>query len=846
MKLFNQLLSKHLLLSITIFFTAGIGLGPTLRLDQNSLLPFLITLFLVLAGTTLLYLFRLYSSLPFLLPLLAFLFGIFRISGALQVPQDDGHIYNKISTTREAVFVGTMEKMATFNNRTSSTVIDLNALRFKENKYFQPVSGKIKVTLKSRWPQSYRPGDRLAIRAKLKVPQSFNSPGSFDYSSYLARKGIWVTAFIRSPNLIKNLETERTFIDSLRYLPEIIRTEIANSIDSTLPPKKAALYRALLLGDRSGISHKTLEFFKASGTMHILAISGLHLAVVSGLLYFLLYYLLSRSEKLLLRFSVRKIAVVACFPLILFYGLLAGMNTPITRAVVMAAVIILAVTMQRQKSSPSLIATAILVLLFFDPLQLFTVSFQLSFCAVCAILLVIPLLRDNLISPDKETTRSTLPSTCIRWLTAALIVSTVATFCTAPISLYSFHRISTVGPLANILVEPFLCFWALPFGLISIPFSSIAPLFSKHLLIIGSYGIDGALWVVKLISSFNYASIWLPTPPILLIVLFYTMIAFVIFYQLRGYVSLILISAMFLVFILLTGFPGVIAYHGNENRSYASFINVGQGSSTYLQFTSGKRILIDGGGSSYSKISVGETVIAPYLWSQGIDSLDGIILTHPDADHFNGLPFIIKHFNPKVLWVSTLDKGGKKYSDLLRLAKNNGVAIVVPPHNTLFQNLTGGDSLECLYNFQKPDEGQHHLLKKKRNSGLVLKACLNQNCILFPGDIGKHEEAHLVKKRIDLTAPLLLAAHHGSKYSNSSDFLRAVEPQRVVVSAGNNSRYFPHNSLKRKCDQEEIILLSTNKAGTIEFHLEGQKKKFFKYSKYNNNPLYSLEKTGFP
>ena len=286
-------------------------------------------------------------------------------------------------------------------------------------------------------------------------------------------------------------------------------------------PIKAVLYRAILIGDRSQVDEDTLEIFKGSGTMHILAISGLHMAIIGTLLYTALLWVFSRSEKLLLHFTLKKWAAFCSLPILLCYGLLAGMNTPVFRAVIMCSIVIISICTNRRKSPAPLVAAAAIIILTVDPLQLFTVSFQLSFAAIISILFLWPVLR-KLLSEATEPSLSVSPGRRVRnWLLAGLTVSLVASLATAPIALYAFNRFSLIGPLANLIIEPLVCLWSLTAGFIAIPFLFIHPETGTFLLQVGALGLGAALQTGAFFSSLPFSSIWLPTPSLWLICIYY-------------------------------------------------------------------------------------------------------------------------------------------------------------------------------------------------------------------------------------------------------------------------------------------------------------------------------------
>jgi competence protein ComEC len=834
------LVSNHLLVILTVGFTAGIALGPGFHLSQTTQTLLLYSLG---SATLLLLIFHIFSfrkTVLLLLPLLFIALGVLYISWSMHLPADPGHLYNRINKKTEVVLIGTMSSMATFDGRMSRTIIRAEALRKKDAANFLKTSGRLRLTMQGKWPEKYRPGDRLVIRATLKRPASYASPGSFDYARYLAQKDIWVTGYIQSQVLIERLPNPPGILHKLRYLHQRIRTDLGKTIDRNQSQDHRGLYRALLLGDRTAVPEKLLEQFKACGVLHILAVSGLHMTIVGTLVYFIIYLLLSRSETMLLRYPVPKIAASLCLPVLAGYALLSGMNSPVFRAAIMASVVIVAICTNRKKSAAPLISSAALILLMLDPLQIFTASFLLSFAAIIGILLVLPVLKKIVMAETIVTEKASWATLLWRWVMAGILVSLVATVITAPISIATFNRISIIGPVANLLVEPLLCLWTLPLGIAATISSFASEPLAQVLLAAGSYGIDLATTVTSSLSRWSFSSLWLPTPPNWLIILFYSALVVSAWCLYRQSRSAVAAALLFLFCIPLLFWPAPYQRNKNHNISSVTFLDVGQGTATLIQFSSGEKVLIDGGGSSMSDVSVGQRVIAPYLWSRGINSLDALFITHPDADHYNGLAFIVEHFQPKTLWLRKSGESDQKFMDFLQLVSKSATAIKVAVQGQRFT--FGKNSVECLYNFAQPRSstlsGQ-----ETDNSGLVLRLCVQQQCLLFPGDIAADAERTLVRESIDIQSNMLLAAHHGSKTSNSLEFLSAVKPEKIIVSAGKNRQsHFPSRDLLNISRQWGIEVLNTATEGTIEVRLDNTGRTIYHYIRYNNNPLYPFEK----
>lgn len=841
MRRLTRCIDNNLLVATAISFIGGIVFAPHLSFTASTVTHLGLLLALLLIGLTVLQFFAKNRMLLVMLPLFFAGLGCFYTLLHLRVPPDEKHIYNRVQEKCELVVIGTMTAMAQFDGRTSQIPLAVKSLHFKNSDKLTPASGTVLLRLKGPWPESYRPGDRLAVRGDFKRPTGYRTPGGFDYAQYLARQDIWVTGFVRSPRLLQSLPSDPTLLGELRYLPERLRVNLGNHIDRALGPAGSSVYRAILIGDRSRVDDAILETFKGSGTMHILAISGMHMAVIGSLVYGCIYFILSRSEKLLLLCNVKKWAAFFSLPILIGYGLLAGLSTPVARAVVMSTIVIIAICTDRRKSPGPLVAFAALLLLTFDPLLLFSASFQLSFSAVIAIMFLLPTLQ-NLFGTDQTATApGQVQQKLIQWFLTALLVSLAATVATAPIAVHAFNRFSPTGLLANLIVEPLICLWCLPSGFLAIPFSLFFPEIAALILQAGNLGLQAALQVTAFCSSFSFSTVWLPEPPFVLLLGYYTIL---IVFAVAGYRSkrLAVASVSFLLlcvlFFIKPSAMKPLRQHPTDFR--ISYLDVGQGSSTLVEFPSDLRVLIDGGGGAFGSTNVGERVIAPFLWQKGIDKLDAVIITHPDTDHYSGLDFILEHFSPNSLWIRDRQGHDDNFRNILHLADKKQIPVIIPEKQYTFGTET--DFIACLANtLVDGHSGDRPMAGVRSNSGLVLKTCSGDFCALFPGDIEKEEERMLVATHEDLDADVLLAPHHGSATSGTPEFLAAVSPQYLIVSARKSSSgHFPHAKVKDECAKQQIALLSTAQQGTIELEVTRDGYRLYGFERVRGNPLYPM------
>ncbi len=794
-------------LPITLALIAGILIGGYIPATISF-----ISLGVALA--LLLFLFRRHKKISKLLALVFLLaLGASLIHFRLYPTLAPHHI-SKIPEGKEVVLTGTIYRPP--QSKEGKVAIYLLAEGIYEGDKCTPSTGKMRITIRN--PASkLRYGYRVRLKAKIYRPRNFLNPGSFDYKMYLRRKGVLVTGYVRSGDQVQILSNEGG--NPLLRLFDHWREGIEKFLDeNTLPPGRALL-KALLIGERGEIPNEVREAFIGAGAVHILAISGLHLGIIVTLIFFSARGLLKLSERLLLRYDIKKVAALATFPPLLSYILITGFPISTIRAGIMASSFLIAILLGRYRNPLNTLAFAAFLILLISPTSIWDPSFQLSFSSVLGIILLTsPIYR--LLYPQDPLTLLTRQKgrRLKRGIVLSLIASFAAIVVTSPVVALHFHRISTMGLASNAIIIPVVGLGILPLGLLCLPFIPIFPQLGALLVKLAAELSCGGIKAMEFISSVPFASCYLPNPTAWEMVLIYSFIASLLWLKRPSYRRAGLIFILFLMLFDLS-YWGLKGYMEKELR--VTFLDVGQGDCSLIEFPRGKKMLIDGGGL-YGDFDVGEKVVAPFLWERRILGVDYLVLTHPQPDHYKGLIFIAQHFRVREFWHNGMVSPTTTYRQLLQVIKEKGIRMVRVGEG--FSRSIGGVWVEVLH----PPDGWMPGGPRKRgwvnNNSVVLKISFGEHDMLFTGDIEKEAEAWLLKASKGLRAQLIKVPHHGSRTSSTYYFVKEVSPLYAVIALGfRNHFHFPSQRVVRRYNALGCRVLRTDLHGAINVTSNGKR-----------------------
>jgi len=792
------------LIPMVILFAGGILLGHELEpLSHNlGLVLLFLTAGFVAAGV--------FSPPPLRM---ASLFLSFFLTGILLdlAEHKPSILHSYAATHRRVTIDGTVlepikvvKEIGRLKVRTSMLLVDEKRIPVREN---------IQVSVYDQVPLLH-PGERIRFPARLRPFKNFNNPGRYDYASAMSFNGLACGASVSDGRRV--VPMGQGPLPLWRALVEKVQKPVRGFFEKNLEPQDYALYRALVLGERQGIGQEEREPFDRTGLGHVLAVSGLHIGLVAWVSFLLLKALFSRFYVLALKTDVRKLAALStCIPVVA-YTLVAGFQISTQRAMIMVLAYLFSLVLGREKEVWSTLALAGLCILAIDPHALFSISFQLSFAAVIGILWLTPMLFNRFPSVDESPAKGrTILNRIFLYVIGLVLVSFSATIFLLPITSLYFHRFSLVTIPANVTVVPLLGLWVLPSGLLSaftLPFSSsIAGFF----LWLGAWGLKAMIGLIHFWSDLSWSSVWVPTPTLFEMVLFYGILFLIFHFRKLHRWKLAWAVLGFLVVADAGYWIHRVRFHDSLR---VTFLDVGQGNAALVEMPGGKTMLIDGGGFPRDQFDVGRMVVAPYLWRSKVLRIDTVVLSHPQADHMNGLRFIASAFHPKEFWYNGMEVDTPSFKELMVIVDSKKIRRRLPSELKMPVKIEGVE-IEVLHpDPSEQSSGNSAQNKDLNNQSLVLRISYGGKSFLFPGDLEREGEDVLASRAGSrLRSHILLSPHHGSRTSSSENFLQKVGPEICVISSGEgNFAGFPHPETLERLEKIRCRVIRTDQRGAVQ------------------------------
>ena len=794
------------LIYLSCAWVSGILLGYILLEAQFSLpLAFLFT---GLVPLPMLFLARQHRKLIILtsLCLIFFFSGALRFQSSLPaVDENSLQFYNDQGTVE---IRGRVDRDPDIRDKT--THLHLSATQIKVGDEWHQVSGPALLFV-PRYP-TYSYGDVLSVTGKLETPPQLDD---FDYKSYLAHQEIYSTMLYPK---IESLD-RGTGLKPLEWIYSL-RNRLSQTLAKVLPEPQASLAQGIILGMRGNIPPPLKADFAHTGTAHLLAISGLHLSIVAGILLSLGIWLFGKKHHTYIWLALGAIWL---------YALLTGMHPPVFRATIMVSLFLIAELLGRQRSAFTSLAFAAAVMVGISPQILWTASFQMSFTAMAGLIFIFPLIQ----SLGKKAVNAALgedgtAASVANFITSSFSITLGAIIAVWPLIAYYFGIISLVALPATLFALP-----ALPgiittgalaagLGLIALPVGQaigwVAWLFASYMLL-----------VVNGFAALPLSSIELGKVDTTLIWVYYLVLAMAIWLNSnrKKWVSIMPRAVNFISrlpkkwvippLLVVAILASLAAATMPDDNLHISFLDVGQGVAILIQ-KGNQQVLVDGGPSPQAiSLELGKRL--PF-WDRTIDLL---ILTHPSADHVSGLVEVLHRYQVKQALYPDLDFQSNIYNEWLSLIQQQDIKYTLAQAGQQI-DLGEGVVIEVL---NPPMALLTDTQSDIDNNGLVLRVSIGEVSFLLTADAMWEAEFELITRRANLTSTVLKVGHHGSNTSTSPEFLAVVDPQLAVISVGADNT-FGHptpevmDRLIEKVGSEENIY-RTDEQGTIEFITDGER-----------------------
>lgn len=714
-----------------------------------------------------------------------------------------------------------------------------------------------------------RCGDIVEAPMRIKLAERYRDPGAWQYADYLLAQGIGAHASVRASKITLLAEPAERLVAGVDRAAEFqcriyaaqswasgrvlnyVRSRANRGLPKSLrlSPDDAGMLNAMLFGDRAGLNKTQRVGFERTGSFHLFVVSGMHVGLLAGLVFWL-------ARRLRLR---DWLATLVTISLTFGYALLTGFGAPVQRALLMTAVFLFARLLARDRNVLNALGAAVLGVLVWSPAALFEASFQMTFLAIVAIggiaiplaersflpyaraseqlwdkwvdagllprvaqfRLMLRLGSDAVASVVGDWARH-LPSLLVRWslwaLELALIGAVAEMVMVLPMASY-FHRATMFAVPTNMLSVPLVGVLA-PMAVVTFCVSLISPWAAMLPSAVTALLLHGVAGVIGRVSAVHAADLRVPAPVWWIALLAVAAWAFCCWAvrRSRGWAWSAVVVLPLVAMMVLWPEPAVVS----PGMMEVTAIDVGQGDSILIIGPDGATMLVDAGGpvggvteaaEATSRFDVGEEVVSPYLWSRRLRRLDVLTLSHAHSDHMGGMPAVMRNFRPRELWVS-IDPNSAAYRALLAEAKDLGVTV---RHFYAGDQLAwGGADVTVL----APETGYNNPREPVNNDSLVMRMQYGKSSVLLEGDAEAPSEREMLAHGRVAAVTLLKIGHHGSRTSTTQQFLSAAAPKDAVVSVGRGNTFgHPRYEVIERIAEARAKLYRTDEFGLTTFLL---------------------------
>ena len=699
--------------------------------------------------------------------------------------------------------IGNKEEKEYYNRYKIKVIESKTNNKFKNKIFYIQIKNKTKTEIKY--------GDILKINGTYEKPEEKRNYGGFDYKNFLKTKNIYGNIIVENSEKIKQKK------NLFYYINEITET-IKNKIDESFEQSVATMLEGILLGNTSEIEENIKENFRIANIAHVLAISGMHVNyIIMGFSIIFNKIIGKRQSKIITIF------------LLIIYAIMVRNSISVFRAIIMGILLIASGLVHRRTDIVTSISISLFLILLYNPYLINNIGIQLSYFGTLGIIFF----QKNFIQIfNKFNIKNKIYEKIFKNIKDILAVSLSAQIMILPINIYYFNFVAIYFIIANIFISIVIG----PLILLGISFIILSLIYFKYAKLLINILTIGTQILIKIseISKLPCAKIYIQTPKIWQIILYYIFIFivkyFILLYntnkntatQLRVKNLIALIKYKFKInknkniniVAMLVCITIIFNFYLFPRKIKIYFVDVGQGDCTFITTPKNKTILIDGGGSELGNYDVGKNVLLPYLLDRGYTKIDLVIISHFDSDHVKGLLTIINELKIKKVIIAKQTEKSKNYEELLKIANEKTINISEVKKGDKI-DIEKGIYVDILW--PKKDQIETNAMN---NNSIVMKFVYNNFSMLFTGDIEEIAEKEIVKlykNTKKLKSNVIKIAHHGSKTSSSESFLNEVKPQIALIGVGKNNK-FGHPNQKTLDNLKNIncVVYRTDECGEIE------------------------------
>jgi competence protein ComEC len=640
---------------------------------------------------------------------------------------------------------------------------DLNVERLHE-----PATAQVPRRIRLSWyrvDHTPKAGERWQLTVRLKRPHGYFNPGGLDYEQWLFLQGIRATGYVRDDPGNRPVGPPPS-----PWNPQTWRQRIFDMLSAALSGHpQAGIVIALTMGEESAIEPAQWEVLRRTGTTHLIAVSGSHIGLIAGLVYFAVRRL--AALLLIQRLPPPDLAALVSLAAAILYSALAGFSVPTQRALIMIAVVMLGGLGRRNVRPLRSLLLALLAVCLYDPFCVLAPGLWLSFAAVAIILLD---LGFRLRAPG--------------WWAGLWRINWITAVGLAPFLLLFFQQVSLISPLANLIAVPTLGLLGIPLCLTGTLLQALAPQAGEPALAAIGHYLQGVWQLLEWLARLPLAQWEHPPPP-----------GWTLPFALLGTALLLAprgIRSRWLGAVLWLPALASVPPAPNPGALRLTLLDVGQGLAAVVQ-THTHTLVFDTGARFGPDFDLGSAVVGPFLRSQGIGRIDTLVVSHGDNDHAGGADSLMRDFPVGAVYSSVAERYPAAQACRAGLSWSwDGVEFALL-----------GPLL------QAPSDN---------DNSCVLKATAGNGCVLLTGDIEKPAELRLLERYGDgLRCPVLVAPHHGSNSSSSAEFLQRVKPDYGLIPAGYRNRWrFPHREVVARYRAAGAEPLTSAEAGAITIDLD--------------------------